>query len=164
MHDPKTPGKLWMPHLTLPAPAISRQFILKVISFFWSFSNSLFVKKFQSDSIPWSQNSGLKKIRMHLLQYSTAKSNITVTNLEQRLSTERGGKQTAPPMPEKFHAIRQCCLYILCFSFFFTFKRIKTTLNKNCDCERSHAFATYMPHFYSSNASLDIREKETGFS
>lgn len=100
---------------------------------------------------------------MHLSQqYSTGKSNITVTDLEQTMSTGRGGKQTAPPMPERFHAVRQCRFYF--FLPFFSFKRTKTNLNKNC--EHSHAFDTYMPHFYSSNRrkikmwhNINIRER-----
>lgn len=56
---------------------------------------------------------------MHLSQqYSTGKSNITVTNLEQTMSTGRGGKQTAPPMPERFHAVRQRCFYFFLPLFF----------------------------------------------
>jgi len=59
---------------------------------------------------------------MHLSQqYSTGKSNITVTNLEQTMSTGRGGKETAPPVPERFHAVRQCCFWFFC-AFFFPFK------------------------------------------
>lgn len=53
-----------------------------------------------------------------------------------------------------------CCktvLFLFFMPFFFAFKRIKTNLNKNC--ERSHAFDTYMPHFYSSNTPLKIKER-----
>lgn len=42
-------------------------------------------------------------------------------------------------------------------SLFFSFKRIKTNLNKNS--ERSHAFDTQMPHLYFSNTSLNVRER-----
>lgn len=59
-------------------------------------------------------------------------------------------------MPERFHAVRQCCFNFFCLSFFFPFRRIKTNLNNS---EGSHAFHTYTPHFYSSNNLLNIRER-----
>lgn len=43
-----------------------------------------------------------------------------------------------------------------CLFIFSPFRRIKTNLN---NCEGSHAFHTYMQHFYSSNDLFNNREK-----